>query len=126
MATAFIYVKLALIAWAVVAGMMTVLFLIGLKTRNFSIVDPGWTVGIFLCAVVYAIAAHGYLWRNALFLFMCGVWAARLGVYLFVTRIWKQPEEGRYQQLRKDWAKHLNLKFFTFFQVQGLSDVILA
>jgi steroid 5-alpha reductase family enzyme len=120
------YLELALIAWAAVAAMMTVLFLLALAKNNFSVVDPGWTFGIFLSGVVYALLAGGDPWRKAMFLVMTGVWASRLGLYLLVTRIWGHPEEGRYQQLRKDWASHMNLKFFVFFQVQGLSDVILA
>ena len=35
-------------------------------------------------------------------------------------------EDGRYQQLRKEWAPHADRKFFWFFQFQGLSNVLLS
>jgi len=54
------------------------------------------------------------------------VWACRLGLYLFFTRIWQQPEEGRYQQLRKEWKRNINFKFLLFFEFQALLDVVLS
>ncbi len=120
------YLGLALCGWIAVAIMMLVLWLISLKTRNASIVDPGWTFGLLLCAVIYAALSQGYIWRNVMALVMVGIWALRLGLYLFFTRIWKQPEEGRYQQLRKDWKANLNLKFLLFFEFQALLDVVLS
>lgn len=120
------YLELALWAWIAVSIMMFVLWLISLKTQNASIVDPGWTFGLLICAVTYAVLGNGYLLRNVMALVMAGIWALRLGLYLFFTRIWKQPEEGRYQQLRKDWGRNLNLKFLLFFQFQALLDVVLS
>jgi steroid 5-alpha reductase family enzyme len=120
------YLELALWAWIAVAAMMFVLWLISLKTRNASIVDPGWAFGLLICAVTYAALGHGYFWRSVIVLVMAGIWSARLGLYLFFTRIWKQPEEGRYQQLRKDWKTNLNLKFLLFFEFQALLDVVLS
>ena len=105
---------------------MLALWLISLKTYNASIVDPGWTFGLLICAVIYAAAGEGYVLRNGLFLVMTGAWACRLGLYLFFTRIWRQPEEGRYQQLRKEWKSHINLKFLLFFEFQALLDVVLS
>ena len=120
------HLHLALLAWAAVSTLMFILWLISLKTQNFSIVDPGWTIGLLICAVIYGSAGDGYAARKALFLFMAAVWASRLGLYLFFTRIWKQPEEGRYQQLRREWKTYLNLKFLLFFEFQGLLDVVLS
>ena len=119
------YLHLALLAWAAVSILMLILWLISLKTHNASIVDPGWAFGLLICAGIYAAAGDGYIWRNALFVFMTGVWACRLGLYLF-TRIWKQPEEGRYQQLRKEWQRNINFKFLLFFEFQALLDVVLS
>lgn len=120
------YLHLAVLAWAAVSVLMLILWFISLKTHNASIVDPGWTFGLLICALIYAAAGDGYFWREALFVFMTGVWACRLGLYLFFTRIWKQPEEGRYQQLRRDWRSNINLKFLLFFEFQALLDVVLS
>ena len=121
-----LYLRLAVYAWGTVSALMLVLWLISLKTQNAAIVDVGWTLGLLICAIVYAIFGDGDFWRKAIFLLMVGVWALRLGGYLFFTRIWGQPEEGRYQQIRKDWKTNINLKFFFFFEFQGLLDVFLS
>jgi steroid 5-alpha reductase family enzyme len=120
------YLALALYAWVAVSALMLILWLVSLKTRNTAIVDVGWTFGLLTCALVYAGFARGYSLRKALLLIMVGVWALRLGGYLFLTRVWKQPEEGRYQQLRKDWKTRINLKLFFFFELQGVLDVVLS
>jgi len=120
------YLHLALWAWAAVSAVMFILWLISLQTHNASIVDPGWTIGLLICALIYALAGHGYGVRKALLVFMTGVWACRLGLYLFFTRIWQQPEEGRYQQLRKEWKSNSNFKFLLFFEFQALLDVVLS
>jgi steroid 5-alpha reductase family enzyme len=117
---------LAVYGWAAASSLMLILWLISLKTKNAAIVDVGWTFGLLSCAVVYAFFASGYSLREALLLAMVGLWALRLGGYLFLTRVWKQPEEGRYQQLRKDWKTNINLKFFCFFQFQAFLDVVLS
>ena len=120
------YLTLALYAWSAVAGLMLILWLTSLKTKNAAIVDVGWTFGLLVCAIVYAIAAPGEADRKAIFLLMVGAWALRLGGYLFFTRVWRQQEEGRYQQLRKEWNTNVNLKFFFFFEFQALLDVVLS
>jgi len=120
------YVTLGLYAWCAVSGLMLILWLISLKTKNAAIVDMGWTFGLLTCATVYAIAASGDTSRKAIFLLMVSAWALRLGGYLFFTRVWRQAEEGRYQQLRKEWNTNVNLKFFFFFELQALLDVVLS
>ena len=126
MSTLLPYLHLALWAWAAVSAVMFILWLISLQTHNASIVDPGWTFGLLICALIYALAGHGYGVRKALLVFMTGVWACRLGLYLFFARIWQQPEEGRYQQLRKEWKSNINFKFLLFFEFQALLDVVLS
>jgi steroid 5-alpha reductase family enzyme len=120
------YLHLALLAWIAVSALMLILWFISLKTRNASIVDPGWTFGLLLCALIYAGGGNGHGSRKALFTLMIAVWACRLGLYLFFTRIWRQPEEGRYQQLRREWKSNINLKFLLFFEFQALLDVVLS
>jgi steroid 5-alpha reductase family enzyme len=51
----------------------------------------------------------------------------RLGWHLS-KRIIGEPEEGRYQQLRKDWggSGNLNLKFLGFFEFQAVLNAFLT
>ena len=113
-------------AWGAVALLMFVLWVVHLVIRNAAIVDAGWAFGIPLAAAVFAWRVEGDGLRYGLLLAMTGIWGARLGLYLLFTRVLGQPEEGRYRELRRRWATRLPLRFFLFFQVQGLIDVFLS
>ena len=110
---------------ALVILMMFVLWLIHLRIGNASIVDPGWAFGLPLVAVTYAVMGSGYVWRRWLLAGMAVVWGVRLGSHL-LRRIVGQPEEGRYQELRRQWKDHLAVKFLAFFEFQALLDLFLS
>ena len=115
-----------LIGAASVSGLMLLLWLIHLPLRNASIVDPGWSGGLALLGVLYAVLGGGYAVRSALMASMAALWGLRLSVYLLLTRVIGHPEEGRYAQLRREWGGNLPLKFFFFFQFQALLCVVLS
>jgi len=116
---------MVLIGAAFVAGMMFVLWLLHLRFGNASMVDPGWAYGLAILALTYAVMGPGYLLRRWLFVGMAVIWGVRLGTYL-LFRIVGKPEEGRYQQLRREWRKNLALKFLLFFEFQAVLDVFLS
>lgn len=116
---------LVLTGAALVGSMMFLLWLIHLGIRNASVVDPGWAFGIPLLAVVYAVMGPGYFWRRWLLAGMAAIWGVRLGTYLLL-RIVGKPEEGRYQELRRQWQHHLALRFLAFFEFQALLDLLLS
>lgn len=120
---ALFLLPLALVA---AMAMMTILWVIHLLIRNAAIVDFGWAAGLPLCAVIYAVMASGYGPRKWLIAAMVCIWGLRLAFYLLFDRVVGKPEEGRYQQIRKDWKTNLPLKFFFFFQFQALLDVVLS
>ena len=107
-------------------AMMAILWAIHLPLRNAAIVDFGWALGLPICAVIYGVMAPGYGPRKWLIATMVCIWGLRLAFYLLFTRVIGQPEEGRYQQIRKNWATNVPLKFFFFFQFQALLDVVLS
>ncbi len=110
---------------ALVCSMMFLLWLIHLRIGNASIVDPGWAFGLPLLAVTYALLGSGYSWRRWLIAGMAAVWGVRLGTHLLL-RIVGKPEEGRYQELRRQWKTHVSLKFLVFFEFQALLDLFLS
>jgi len=116
---------LVLVGSALVATMMFLLWLLHLLLNNASVVDPGWAAGLAILAVTYALLGPGYFWRRWLGAGMALLWGARLSIYL-ARRIAGQPEEGRYQQLRKEWGGNLKAKFLAFFEFQALLDVFLS
>jgi steroid 5-alpha reductase family enzyme len=116
---------LVLIGLALVSTMMLLLWVLHLRLNNASVVDPGWAAGIAILAVTYAGLGTGYVWRRWLGAGMAICWGTRLCIHL-ARRIAGQPEEGRYQQLRKEWGGNLKAKFLLFFEFQALLDVVLS
>jgi len=104
---------------------MTALWLLGIRNRNFSYVDIGWSGNFALLALLYAAFAPGWEMRKWIIAAMYALWSVRLAAHL-AKRIVGEPEEGRYVELRQRWATNLNAKFFGFFQLQALLNVILA
>ena len=46
---------------------------------------------------------------------MASIWGLRLALYLLLTRVIGHPEEGRYQELRRQWKTNIPLKFLGLF-----------
>jgi steroid 5-alpha reductase family enzyme len=109
-----------------VALLMLLLWIIHLPLKNAAIVDAGWAGGLVLLAVLYAFQAHGEPARARLIAAMVTIWGLRLGIYLFFTRVLGHPEEGRYQELRRQWKTSIPLKFLLFFEAQALLCVLLS
>jgi steroid 5-alpha reductase family enzyme len=110
-----------------VAAVMFALWVLGLRNRNFSYVDIGWSCNFAVLGVFYALLAPGYPLRRAIIATMFSVHGLRLGWHL-ARRIIGEPEEGRYVQLRKEWGAsgNLNLKFLGFFEFQAALNAFLA
>ena len=111
---------------AAVAALMFVLWLIHLRTGNAAIVDAGWAGGLAILGILYAALSGGYRPRSAMIGAMAAIWGFRLGVYLLATRVIGHEEEGRYQELRRQWKTNIPLKFLLFFEFQALLCVVLA
>jgi steroid 5-alpha reductase family enzyme len=119
-------ITLVLTGAASVAGWMLVLWLISLRTGNAAIVDAGWAGGLALLGVLYAMFGDGYWLRSAIMAAMAAIWGLRLSIYLMVSRVIGHPEEGRYQELRREWKTNIPFKFLMFFEFQALLCVVLA
>jgi steroid 5-alpha reductase family enzyme len=106
---------------------MSVLWWLGIRNRNFSYVDIGWSANFAVLAVLYAWLGDGWPLRKWVIAAMFSLWSVRLAGHL-VKRIFGHPEEGRYVELRQRWGAggNLNLKFFAFFQFQAVLNVVLA
>jgi steroid 5-alpha reductase family enzyme len=109
------------------AALMAAVFVVSLRIRNFSIVDIAWSAAFTPLALLYATLAEGYGPRRALVATMVTLWSLRLAGHLYSRISSLHPvEEGRYLQLRRDWAAHLNRRFFLFFQAQGFLAALLS
>lgn len=111
---------------AVLAAGMLGLWLVQKRTRNAAIVDVGWTVGLGLLAVGYALALDGLALRRLLVGGMVGVWSLRLASHLWFDRIRGHPEEGRYLRLRELWGERQESRLLLFFLGQAVLAVLLS
>lgn len=118
---------LLVVGTAVVAALMFGLWVLGIRNRNFSYVDIGWSLNFVLLAALYGTLSPGDVTRRTLIGAMFAAHGLRLGWHL-ARRIIGEPEEGRYVQLRKEWGAsgNLHLKFLAFFQFQALLNIVLT
>ena len=93
-------------------------WLVSIRIANASYVDVAWALGIAGTAVAYALLADGSTLHRVLVAGLGTIWGVRLGTYL-LSRLAGKEEDGRYQELRRRWAPHVNRAFFVFFQAQA-------
>ena len=81
------------------------LYLVARRIDNYGIVDIAWSYAFAVLALGYALLAPGWPVRRALIATMATLWSLRLGTHLYRRVMGHHPvEDGRYVQLRKDWA----------------------
>jgi steroid 5-alpha reductase family enzyme len=123
------FVTLLLCGTLVVGAIMTALWLLGIRHRNFSYVDIGWSANFAVLALVYGLLGDGAPARRLLLGGMFAFWGLRLAWHL-AARIVGEPEEGRYVHLRGKWGgrgeRGLNLAFLAFFQLQAALNLFLS
>jgi steroid 5-alpha reductase family enzyme len=113
-------------ATVMVAVLMFILWLIHFKINNAAIVDAGWAGGLGLIGILYDLQGTGWIGRRMLIGAMAGLWGLRLGGYLLKNRVIGHEEEGRYQEIRRNWKTNIGFKFLLFFEAQALLCVVLS
>ncbi|HWA24221.1 MAG TPA: DUF1295 domain-containing protein [Lacunisphaera sp.] len=97
------------------------------RLDNYGFVDVAWSYAFALLAAGYAAAGNGWAPRRVLLAGLVGAWSLRLGTHLLRRVAAHHPvEDGRYVQLRKDWAGRFGPKMAGFFQLQAGSVVLLG
>jgi steroid 5-alpha reductase family enzyme len=117
--------SLALLGLIVIVLMMFLLWLIQLRIDNAGIVDIGWAYGLGLLGLLYGILGKAAPLPRFTVTAMVLLWSGRLGTHLF-RRVVGKPEEGRYRQLRQQWATGAAWRFLVFFEAQAILDVVLS
>lgn len=112
-------------AGGVMAIVMALLWWVQYRTRNAGWVDVGWAAGLSFTAIAYALLADGDPIRRAFVGVLGGAWGLRLAVFLFL-RVSSEPEDGRYQNLRRHWGERANSYLFLFFEGQALLVVLFS
>ncbi len=84
-------------------------WLVSLAKRDVSIVDSMWSVMIFASAFIYSSSVEPYWDRSSLVLTLVLLWALRLTLYIS-WRNWGEPEDARYQAIRRKHEPNFALK----------------
>jgi steroid 5-alpha reductase family enzyme len=117
----------ALTSLAACSAIMILVWLWAVRIKNGGVVDVFWSLNFPVIAIILLVMSDGFPVRVWLICGMVIAWGARLGLHLGVRVIGHiHEEEGRYAQLRKEWAPHEDRKLFWFFQMQAVSNVFLA
>ena len=121
------FAELPLISFASVSIVMIIVWIWAYRIKNAGVVDIFWAFNFLVIGGVIWLLADGFETRKNIVCILAAIWSLRLGIYLMI-RVGSHldVEEGRYKQLREEWAPNSNLKFFVFFQMQALSNVFLA
>jgi steroid 5-alpha reductase family enzyme len=118
---------LILCALAGLCGVFALFYLLARRLNNYGIVDIVWSYAFAVLALFYAFGGDGWPVRKALIATMATLWSLRLGTHLYRRVMSHHPvEDGRYVQLRQDWAGNFAPKMFGFFQLQAGSVVLLG
>lgn len=102
-------------------------FLLARRIANFSIVDVAWSFNFTPIALMAAWLGDALPERRALMAGLVALWSLRLAAHLTRRIAALHPvEEGRYLELRRRWADDLDGRFFRFFMLQGMLNVLLS
>jgi steroid 5-alpha reductase family enzyme len=120
--------SLQLFGWnvALVFGLMTTLWLVSVRLRDASIVDPWWSMG-FLLVTVHTALATGLTPAKVLVLTLVGTWSLRLWLHLLLRSRGK-PEDPRYASFRQRYgaARYWWVSLFQVFLLQGSLVVLIS
>lgn len=94
-------------------------------TRNPSVVDVSWSIGLMTSGLIYLWSWPMTL-RSTVISVLIIIWALRLAGYLWYNRIRKGHVDKRYTELSTNWKISQSLGFFLNFQLQGLLIFIIS
>lgn len=120
-----LYIALACLAACCI--IMALVWVWAKKIKNAGVVDVFWAINFPVITLIVYFMSEGDPTRKLL---ICGMFL--LAELRLAAHLWKRvvghidEEEGRYKQLRKEWAPNEDRNFFIFFEMQALSNVFLA
>ncbi len=115
------YIQIYLFSLILIQVMMALLWIVSIRLKNVSIVDPFWGLGFVVVALLYFMKGEGFEVRKILVMIMVAIWGLRLSIYL----LWRNSGKGedfRYRQFRKDFGekRYWWISYFQVFFLQGV------
>ena len=118
--------QLLLLNLLAIALVVFVLWCVSLLRKDASIVDIFWGLGFVLIAWLSLFNSGHFNSRTLLLAILVSIWGLRLAGYL-AWRNWGQPEDYRYQAMRKNHGKAFPLiSLLTVFGLQGVLMWIIS
>lgn len=110
---------------AIIAGFVSLLFVISVIIKRNDIADVAWGFGIFLVALIsYVDGPHNGL--TTLLTLLAGLWGLRLTVRIGWRNL-KKDEDYRYKKWRDSWgAWFYPRSFLQVYLLQGILMVIIG
>ncbi len=95
-------------------------WLYSLVRSNVTIVDSLWSLMFLAMGLLYVLSQPTLSDRGLLLLVLLAIWALRLSIHL-TLRNWGQPEDHRYQQIRRNNEPGFEWKsLYLVFGLQGV------
>lgn len=114
------------LALAVMTAIALVTWGVSVAKRDVSIVDSVWAIFFFAGAVTYAANASAVGPRTAVIIALVTLWMLRLSGYI-TWRGWGEPEDHRYQTIRKRNEPNFALKsLYLVFALQAVLAWIVS
>ncbi len=113
------------VGWVAAAAVMAALWQAQRRTRNAGVVDVAWSFATGALGAGFALAADGAWPRRLVVAGLAAAWGLRLGLHLW-ARVGREAEDGRYQQMRREWGADADRRLFGFFQIQAFAAVLFA
>lgn len=99
---------------------------VSVARRDVGIVDSLWSLLFLIGLGVYVAAAESTGPRTTLLLSLVAIWALRLSAHITLRGL-GEPEDHRYQEIRKNHQPHFWLKsLYIVFALQGLLAWIIV
>lgn len=112
---------------AAVAVLMLLVWLLSLRLRDVSIVDPVWGFAYAVVAVTAFLVGDGDEGRATLLLTMVCLWGLRLGLYLSYRKLQEKGEDYRYVEMREKHGDRFPLvSLGLVFGLQGVLVLIVS
>ena len=115
-----------LISFGVVTLLLVGLWLLSVRLRDASIIDPFWGAGFVVIAVTAAAYNQASAPRSWLLVALTTLWGLRLSIHL-LQRNWGHGEDRRYVAMRQKHGRRFWwVSLFTVFLLQGVIMAIVA
>jgi len=115
------------LAAAGVTVLIFAIWLLSLKLRDASVIDPAWGPAFVLVALIAALVGSGAGTRRWLLLALTAIWGVRLGVHLTRRKLAEPEEDRRYAAMRTLHPGNFAVWSLTHvYLVQGVLVLIIS